>query len=276
MSDPIAAEAEGVLKALGMWKLPVDPFAVAKEEGIELAPGNYGHGFDARIEYLPMFKRFVVYYREPGPGRTMGRVRFSLAHELGHFYLPDHREELREGRMHNSESDFRSKHPREAQADEFAASLLMPQELFIAQVRRFRQHVCTLPEICKLAEEYFHTSVTSTARRYCQCDIEACSIVVSREGDVLWAMHSEDMRRLNMKYIQFGQAVPRMSKTAALWDRIGDSPEDLSAVEGAVESDVWFERPYYRKELWEEAMPLGYTGLALTYLTLEDPVEDSE
>jgi DNA polymerase (family 10) len=30
------------------------------------------------------------------------------------------------------------------------------------------------------------------------------------------------------------------------------------------------------KRLWEEAMPLGHTGLALTYLTLEDPVEDSE
>lgn len=266
MSDPIADKSTEVLQTLGMWRVPVDPFAIAKEEGIELARGAYGRGFDARIEYLPMIKRFVIYYQEPGPGRPDGRVRFSVAHELGHFYLSDHRADLLKGRMHSSESDFRSKEPREREADEFAASLLMPKDLFIAQVKRFRQHVCTLKDICTLADVQFHTSVMSTARRYCQCDIEACSIVVSREGKVLWTMHSEDMRRGNMKYIPAGAPVPRMSKTAGLFER---EPDDLSWIEGSVDAEVWFERPSYRKGLWEEALPLGSTGLVLTYLTLE-------
>jgi len=269
-TDLAAERSEEVLRTLGMWRVPVDPLAIAKEEGIELAPGMYGQRFDARIEYLPVIRRFVIYYQEPGPGRTDGRVRFSLAHELGHFYLPDHRKDLLRGRMHNSQSDFRSRNPREQEADEFAASLLMPEELFATQVRMFRQNVCTLKEICALAETRFHTSVTSTARRYLQCDIEACAIVVSQDGKVRWAMYSEDMARLNMKYVPFGAPVPRMSKTAGLWARMGAS-DDLSLVEGSVDADVWFEHPYYRKRLWEEAMPLGYTGFVLTYLTLEDP-----
>ena len=42
-------------------------------------------GFDARIEFVPEAKRFVIYYRGEGDGRPKGRVNFSIAHELGHF-----------------------------------------------------------------------------------------------------------------------------------------------------------------------------------------------
>ena len=90
METPIADRAKDVLVTLNMWRVPVDPFAIAVEEGMELAPGTYGEGFDARIEYLTSVKRFVIYYRESG--RTEGRIRFSVAHELGHFYIPEHRQ----------------------------------------------------------------------------------------------------------------------------------------------------------------------------------------
>jgi Zn-dependent peptidase ImmA (M78 family) len=269
MASQIPELAMDVLQTLSRWKVPTNPFEIAHDEQIELAPGNYGEGFDARIEYIPAVKRFVIYYRLSGPGRPEGRVRFSIAHELGHFYIPEHRQRLLKGDLHNSQSDFRSKDPHELEADEFAANLLMPKELFVAEVRRFRQRVCTLAEICKMADQRFHTSVTSTARRYCQCDIEACSIVVSKNGIVRWAMHSEDMRARNMKYVPFGKSIPAMSKTASLLESIHET-DVPDPVEGAVDPEVWFEKPYYRKGLWEEAMLLGNTGLVLTYITLED------
>lgn len=269
MTNQLSEISKDVLQTLNRWKLPVNPFDIAKDEEIELAPGEYGEGFDARIEFLQPVNRFVIYYRSPGHGRPKGRVHFSIAHELGHFYIPEHRQRLLRGEMHNSQSDFRSKDPREMEADEFAANLLMPKELFVAEVRRFRQRVCTLAEICKMADERFHTSITSTARRYCQCDIEACSIIVSSNGIVRWAMHSEDMRARNMKYVPFGEAVPAMSKTALLMTKLANDGES-EPVEGSVESVVWFERPFYRKRLWEEVMLLGNTGFVLTYLTLED------
>jgi len=79
------------LLALGMWRLPVDPFAIVKEEGIEIAPGDYGEKFDARIKFVQAEKTFILFYRESRFGPTEGRVRFSIGHELGHFYIPRHR-----------------------------------------------------------------------------------------------------------------------------------------------------------------------------------------
>jgi hypothetical protein len=119
-----------------------------------------------------------------------------------------------------------------------------------------------------MADERFGTSVTSTARRYCQCDIEACSIVVSENGIVRWAMHSEDMKGLNMRYVPAREPVPATSRTATMWQSVSDGGS-AEPVEGLVDAEVWFDRPYYKKRLWEEAMPLGGTGLVLTYLTLD-------
>ena len=65
MADAIRQAAETVLRDLGKWRLPVDPLRIAKEEGIELAPGQYGFGFDARIEYFHEFDRFGIYYQIP-------------------------------------------------------------------------------------------------------------------------------------------------------------------------------------------------------------------
>src|SRR4051794_26996765 len=84
----IEAVAKATLIALRMWRLPVNPLAIAKEEGIELAPGRYGEKFDARIKFIGSAKTFILFYRESCYGPTEGRVRFSIGHELGHFYLP--------------------------------------------------------------------------------------------------------------------------------------------------------------------------------------------
>src|SRR5579862_4276167 len=201
MPEEIAAAAEEVLRALRMWRLPVDPFAIAKEERILLAPGVYGEGFDARIEYYAQFQRFGIFYRDFG--KPEGRIRFSLGHELGHFFLPEHRERLLSGKVHDSESDYRSRDPIEQQADQFAANLLMPRNLFVKEVKSFRQSVCDLKDLGKLAGR-LKTSVTSTAIRYCDCDIEGATAVFSRNGIVQWTYASEDMRHLGCHFVKSG------------------------------------------------------------------------
>jgi hypothetical protein len=177
--DIIAKTAEEVLRSLGMWRLPVDPLQIADEEGIKVKPGEYSDGFDARIEYFPMFRRFGIYYRAVGVNE--GRMRFSLGHELGHYYLPHHRERLEKGESHNSESDFKSRDPLEHEADQFAAELLMPRELFQKYVSGYRQSVCCLKELMELASR-LKTSIISTAIRYCECYIECSMLVLSQNG----------------------------------------------------------------------------------------------
>lgn len=258
----IASRAEEVLKALEMWSVPVEPRAIIEQEGIELAPGDYGEGFDGRIRYLSEVETFALAYQNQGRGRTRGRVNFTLSHELGHFYL--HRDYLLSGRSHGSKSDFQSSDEREQEADEFAAALLMPLELFRTEVKRYRQNVCVLKELCELAENRLGTSVTSTVRRYCQADIEPCAAVFSRHGVVQWACYSDDMRGMNMGFVPFGQPLPRGSRSV----RYADDLKAAGHIEGEVNAGEWFERPYHTGNLWEESMLLGGEGLALTYLTL--------
>ena len=60
MANPLAELAIDVLQTLQRWQAPIDPFAIAADEDIQLAEGEYGEQFDARIEYLPEVKRFVI------------------------------------------------------------------------------------------------------------------------------------------------------------------------------------------------------------------------
>ncbi len=263
--DPIREAAESVLKNLDLWHLPVDPIGIIEEEGIVLAPSNYGSGFDARIEYFPMFDKYGIYYQEAGPFRSAGRVKFSLAHELGHFYLPEHRQRLRTGQSHNSVSDFGSRHPAEREADAFAAHLLMPEELFIGHVNHYYRRYCTLKNICSMAER-LGTSVTSTAIRYCDCGIDATTVVLSKDRVVQWSWWSEDMKRLGMWFVASGSRIPGGSQTTRLYDR-RDAGVGDEKIEGATDPHVWFEWPK-RNKIWEEAMFLG--SYTLTYLAAPD------
>jgi hypothetical protein len=166
--------------------------------------------------------------------------------------------------MHNSVVDFGSRDATEQEADRFAAALLMPRELFANEVRRFRGQFCTLSDLCILAER-LGTSVTSTAIRYCSCDIEPALIVLSRNRKVLWTSSSEGMKRLGLYYVEYGSTIPNGSKTAILYDKIVDA--NAVPQEGGVESAVWFNWPK-RERIWEEAMPLG--DRVLTYITVHD------
>src|SRR5687768_4198009 len=74
--------------------LPIDPLFIANEEGIDVLPGDYDGELEGRIEYHRedgVGQFYLMYGNEVLPFRPKGRVRFSIAHELGHFYMPEHR-----------------------------------------------------------------------------------------------------------------------------------------------------------------------------------------
>jgi len=263
-SDQLATE---VLTSLNMWRLPVDPFEIARHEGIVIRGGDFGGTFDARIEFYRKLKQFCIFYAETGGSRTTGRVRFSIAHELAHFYLPTHRERLLKGIMHNSVIDFGSRSPTELEADEFAADLLMPMKLFRAQLNLFRNGFCDLDDLTRLAAR-LGTSITSTARRYCESDREPCTIFFSEGGIVRWGHSSEDMKQTGMFFYPYDTAPPKGSKTAEFWSvmKDGRQPQKMS---GRVPPEAWFQWPR-ASHLWEEVMSLGNTGRVITQLTPDD------
>jgi Zn-dependent peptidase ImmA (M78 family) len=266
MPRPIAEHAEGILRSLNMWKVPVNPLDIARQEGILLKEGAYSDGFDARIEYYADHHVFCIFYAQSAGWRTEGRVRFSLSHELGHYFIEEHRQLLLKGKVHDSVSDFRSRDPIEIQADEFAADLLMPMPLFRAELDRFRSGLCTLDDLSTLATR-LGTSLTSVGRRYCESDREPCTILFSDNGLIRWSHSSEDMKRKLLYFYPYNNAPPHGSKTAALWEMIHTGTA-TGKIEGSVAANVWFDMPRARY-LWEEARPLGNTGRVITQLTIE-------
>ncbi len=266
MPTASAQLAEKVLRSFNLWRLPVRPQEIAAKEGIVVRPGFFGEGFDARIEYYPSQEGFCIFHAEHGGWTTAGRVRFSLAHELGHFYLPAHRKRLLNGGSHNSESDFGSRNSGEFEADEFAADLLMPMDLFRAQLNSFRSGFCTLSDLARLAER-LGTSLTSTARRYCESDRESCSIFFSTNGLMHWGRASYDMQSLGLYFCETNNPPPPNSKTAELWAKI-HAGEPTETIEGRLPAEVWFKWPK-AAYLWEQAMPLGRNRV-ITELTPAD------
>jgi hypothetical protein len=255
--------AGGVLHNLGFYLLPIDPREIARQEEILLAPGHYGGCFDGRIEYRRLLKSFIIFYAHEGPGRNEGRVNFSLGHELGHFYLKEHRNYLLSGLWHGSQAGFVSDNRLEREADWFSASLLMPADLFRREVHGFRQRVCTLRDLMTLADR-LKVSLTSAAIRYCECDIEASSVILSRGGVVTYHVPSWEMKRYGFGYLPRWMLIPPTSHTARL--AIGAAGPS-GVVEGEVDAEVWFDGRWGK--LYEEAVILGGTGLTLTYLVRE-------
>jgi len=248
--------------------IPIDPLFIAGEEGIDVLPGDYDRCFDGRIEYHRengVGQFYLMYAQEELPFRTEGRVRFSIAHELGHFYLPEHRAYLLSGQFHNSQSDFVSSKTWEREADKFAAELLMPTELFRDEVRA-RDGFLTLPDLRKLAGEVFHTSLTSTMLRYVNMNFEPCCMMMAEKGNILWSSTSEDMRRQSLGWFDRGGKVPSSSITAKA--SISEVSGTQITSEGTVDSSVWFSRKN-SCAIWEEVLLLTNSGRTLTFMTPE-------
>jgi len=64
-----------------------------------------------------------------------GFQRFSIAHELGHYFLEGHIDHIlpKDG-VHESHAGFVSADPYELEADQFAGGLLMPSAPFSARL----------------------------------------------------------------------------------------------------------------------------------------------
>jgi hypothetical protein len=267
--DEIEAKVQEVLKD---WELeetmPIDPLHIAKEEGIEVLPGDYDDCIEGRIEYHKengIGQFYLMYGNAKLPFRPDGRVRFSIAHELGHFYLTEHRKYLLSGRFHNSVTDFVSTEPWEREADKFAASLLMPTEMFRDQVRD-RADFLTLQDLSNLASNVFQTSLTSTVRRYVDMNFEPCCMVMAEKGVIKWSKSSEDMRKQALGWTNSGSKLPPNSLTAkAIISKLSGTQLTSS---GSVDSSVWFNRQN-SCQMFEETLLLTNWGRTLTFITLE-------
>jgi hypothetical protein len=253
--------AEYVLSTYRL-KVPVDLEYICSEEGILLAQGHYSSSFHGRIEFLPDDNVFVIYYPEPTHEQYPGRVRFSLSHELGHYFIEEHRRIIQEQRVHNSIGAFTSVGDRiENEADKFASALLIPA--FAVETAVGSRRFLDLAAILVLANKC-QASAQATAFRYVRLAQEPCLAIVSRNGKILYSFSSDEADAQGFKWLG-NRDVPE--KSAAT--RCMNSQTSGILADNAHTVD-WFSERRAAAKLWEESVHLGKSGYVLTLLTWSD------
>ncbi len=211
-------DAEFLIQRLRISSPPVDPVQIARSERkhLRLCCGDYGSAFDGRLEYHSSKRRFVCFYNTKyDRALTDGhapRTRFSLAHELGHYFIEDHHDYLRSGgKSHGSRSEFMASMPIEQQADCFAAHLLMPDPLVKSIVNQDDLSIGLITEVA----DTFKTSFLSASLRTVEVSHFCGAIVAVRDGEIAWTRRSDPLIE---QRIYPGEKGPLRSKAAqAAW-----------------------------------------------------------
>lgn len=200
--------------------------------------------------------------------RHPGRRRFTVAHELGHFLV--HRHLAPDGGFRCWPEDMATwdheRSPQEAEANRFAARLLMPLDDFRRQVPA-RARV-SLAELGRLAEERYGVSITACVLQWLSLTERRAVLVMSRDGYVLWGKSSTPALRSGAFFRTRGRSpmeVPTASPAATGASEI--PPDGVSHPAG-----VWFSG----EPVVEEVIVSDRYDLGLSLLHLEDRVRNFE
>jgi hypothetical protein len=248
----------------------VAPEVIACASGITLSFGAYGEGFDGMLEHRG--GRFHIFCNTDRVGvGDSPRARFTLAHELGHFYIDDHRRALASGGIaaHPSQCDSESTVLAEQEADHFAANLLMPSGRFNALARGRARG---LAGVLALAGA-FKTSITSTAIRYASADISPCAVVKWNWKGYAWKRLSSTTFQAHLRRtFETPAQLPEDSPTRRALAH--QQPPACGYFESGTTAAAWFPRIGHKDDrnviFIEQAIPLGAYGV-LTFLYPEGP-----
>jgi hypothetical protein len=260
--------ADEVRASYGQSAAPVNLNTIAEGESISLIPIEKCEGFHGRIEFLREAATFVIYHPDPNFAPSRQRIRFSIAHEFGHYFIEPHRELLVAGKSHNSTPGFICDNALEVEADEFAAALLLPGSHIEQRLRR--RSFMTLAEILRMGDDW-QSSARSAAIRYVRYTGEACAMVVSKQGKLTRYIPSDEADTLGYRFPGI-KVVPESSAA----HRVMNHNTKNTVEESHSSTKRWF--PFLREnhELHEESFRLGVSGYVLTLLSISHDEDEEE
>ncbi|HUE72855.1 MAG TPA: ImmA/IrrE family metallo-endopeptidase [Pirellulaceae bacterium] len=257
---------------VGSRQQPIDPLDIVRFESPLLVAGgrNLGNKYDGKLEYHRSRKKFLLFYNTKydlwtRPGTHHPRTRFSVSHELGHYFIDAHREYLlRGGKAHPSSSENFSGPLVEREADAFAANLLLPTRL-IAPIAKAGQ--LSIDRLIDVAND-FQVSLLSTMIRCVRLTDFPCAVAGIKDGAVAWMFPSDSLIAAQI-YPKRGR-LPRTAQES--WDEF-ESGSDVCVVDDGLVRN-WFELydrdDFYRIPLLEEYMPARSLDTLIVLLTLDE------
>jgi len=265
-----AAEAERLIEEWGLTSLPIDPFEIAKKHEIQVMakpPEAVGvSGFLTKIG-----DTFIIGHASNI--RNDGFIRFTVSHELGHYFLPEHPMRLfpNGNGIHLSRSGFISDDISEVEADHFAAALLMPESLFreaMSSAGEGFPAIETLSRQCK-------TSITATAIQYAKFADDPVAIIVSSGKIVEYCFMSGALECVKgIEWIKKGSLLPRRCETVG-FNQNAENIARTESVEAWSKLDDWFDGAP-SLDVREDVVGLGTYGKTLTVLFTDGVMEEAD
>lgn len=186
------------------YETPIPLEQVAEDELIRIICDDYG---DATFDGLTWFEQetdefYIHLNTNPAKRNTLNHLkgRFTLAHELGHYFIPDHRLGLMSGELnpHGSVS-FLNNLPAwqiEREADAFASSLLMPSQ----SLRNFIKDKPFSFQVIEAISNKYKVSKSAAALRFSVIGNYPIMIVYAVDGSIKWVSRSEQFPFWRLRY----------------------------------------------------------------------------
>lgn len=200
-----------------------------------------------------------------------GFENFSIAHELGHYFLPGHPDEiLAGGGAHMSRANFTENSSIELEADHFASGMLLPSTLTRKFLGNNQVGLVGIMGLASTAE----CSITAAAIRAAECSPYPMAIVVSKGDKVAYAFLTDSFKALGkLTWLRKDSTLP-----SSATKRFNSDPANVlkaGQVQAETSLDTWFDGNS-RIALDEEIIGLGSYGFTLTILSSETLPEDPD
>ena len=192
--------------------------------------------------------------------REESRQRFTLAHEIGHFVLPDQQDLsapcVRDA-IENWDEDLNRP---EVDANRFAAEILMPRSI-LGEYLRSEPSFESLRSIAGLCG----TSLTASGFQLMALTSFRACLVWSQKGRVRWYKPSQEFIRWVKKgHLSESTFASDCFKGKAVPDRLEPVPASAWLFEKGLKDDA---------KIWEHSVPLPGYSAVLTVLVMRDKVE---
>ncbi len=206
---------------------------LAEAEEVSIYYDDYENAFDGMLLFDHQdFHIHINHAKGNHPDSKRGR--FTLAHELGHFFIDEHRIGLKSGALqpHGSVTELNNKDLIELEADYFASCLLMPELKFKNRAALSKKF--SLATITDLSDS-FQSSIVSSAIRFSEVGTHEIMAIFSRNNTVEWYARSKDFPQWPLRFKVHGTVPP----TTVAGEFYTKKDSKYTGIEN-VSADDWF------------------------------------
>ncbi len=254
-----ASDARILLHELNIKSPPIKPREIVKQLGILLQEVNAADRYDGWI--IQHDGTAAISLNKDIPSEE--RKNFTIAHELGHFQISTH---TRQPHCLRKDIGAFSIVNEEAEANEFAAELLMPEDL----VRPIAEEgEIGLDKIQEIADT-FETSLTSSAFRYITYTPYLVALVICERKQVKYFRLSPELFKKRCAFLERGSTLDKNCLAIDAFDVDGNVFKSENDRDSVLPS-VWFlEMDDTKVNCFEETRGLPGINQTISLVWLEE------